>query len=173
MDVVRTKIAGMNGTVSVDSTLGTGTRFTIALPLTLAILPTMMVSISDSRYALPLNKVREIADLGALNRHRVERQDSIVLRGQTLPLMDLRSRLGHDAGLSEQGQIVVLSSANRELAVAVDEVLGQQDVVVKPLGPELSASAGISGSTITGDGSVALILDLDELVRGLLLEKAA
>jgi len=173
MDVVRTRIAGMNGTVKVDSTPGRGSRFTISLPLTLAILPTMMVGISGNRYALPLNNVREIADLAALRRHRVEKQDSIVLRGQTLPLMDLRASLGHGAGDPHRGQILVLIASNRELAVAVDEVLGQQDVVVKPLGPELSASAGISGSTITGDGSVALILDLDGLVRSFVLEKAA
>ncbi len=173
MDVVRTRIAGMNGTVKIDSTLGKGSCFTIALPLTLAILPAMMVSISGNRYALPLSKVREIANFSALSRHCIERQDSIVLRGQTLPLMDLRSHLGHTREISEEGQVVVLSASNRELAMVVDEVLGQQDVVVKPMGPELSANAGITGSTITGDGSIALILDLDGIVRNLLREKAA
>jgi len=173
MDVVRTRIAGMNGTVKIDSTLGKGSCFTIALPLTLAILPAMMVSIAGNRYALPLSKVREIANFSALNRHRIERQDSIVLRGQTLPLMDLRSHLGRTREISEEGQVVVLSASNRELAMVVDEVLGQQDVVVKPMGPELSANAGITGSTITGDGGIALILDLDGIVRNLLREKAA
>jgi two-component system chemotaxis sensor kinase CheA len=173
MDVVRTRIAEMNGTVKIDSTLGKGSCFTIALPLTLAILPAMMVGISGNRYALPLSKVREIANFSTLSRHRIERQDSIVLRGQTLPLMDLRSHLGHTKEISEEGQVVVLLASNRELAMVVDEVLGQQDVVVKPMGPELSASVGITGSTITGDGSVALILDLDGIVRNLLREKAA
>lgn len=173
MDVVRTRIAGMNGTVKIDSTLGKGSCFTIALPLTLAILPAMMVSISGNCYALPLSKVREIANFSALSRHRIERQDSIVLRGQTLPLMDLRLHLGHTREISKEGQVVVLSASNRELAMVVDEVLGQQDVVVKPMGPELSAGVGITGSTITGDGSIALILDLDGIVRNLLREKAA
>ena len=175
MDVVRTRIAGMNGAVTVDSVLGDGSCFTIALPLTLAILPTMMVRIDGVRYALPLNKVREIAELAALPRHKIEKQSSIVLRGQTLPLVELRIKLGRKSAnhATNQGQVIVFTASNRELAVAVDEVLGQQDVVVKPLGRELSASAGIAGSTITGDGSVALILDLDSLVRAVLMECAA
>lgn len=173
MDVVRTRIAGMNGTITIKSELGCGSSFMIALPLTLAILPTMMVRIDGVRYALPLNKVREIAELSTLPQHWVERQRSIVLRGETLPLVDLRMYLGHGTQEAEDGQVIVLAASNRELAVAVDEVLGQQDVVVKPLSSELSASAGISGSTITGDGSVALILDLEGMVRAILLEKMA
>lgn len=176
MDVVRTKITNLNGAISIDSEQGKGSRFTISLPLTLAILPTMMVTVAGVRYALPLTKVREIAELGALRRHKVDQQDAIVLRGETMPLVDLREYLLHGSApdhAPDTGQTIILTTAKQDLAVAVDTVLGQQDVVVKPLDAGLSAPPGISGSTITGDGSVALILDIDNLIRTLLMERAA
>ena len=178
MDVVRNGISNLNGNIQVRSEPGKGSCFRITLPLTLTILPTLIVGVNGQRFAFPLSRVREVTRLSEHHQHRVGHRSTLVFRGQTLVLFDLRRELGNrqnqeQAPAAENPQVLIIEAANRTAAIFVDTILGQQDVVVKPLAVELTTTTGISGSSITGDGRIVLILDLDELIRSLLRERAA
>ncbi len=178
MDVVRNGITNLNGNIQVRSEPGKGSCFRITLPLTLTILPTLIVGVNGQRFAFPLSRVREVTRLSEHHQHRVGHRSTLVFRGQTVVLFDLRRELGERRNSENpppeaNPQVLIIEAANRTAAIFVDTILGQQDVVVKPLAVELTSTTGISGSSITGDGRIVLILDLDELVRSLLLERAA
>ena len=169
MDVVKTRISQMNGSVEVDSALGEGSRIVIKLPLTLAILPTLMVVLGEQPFALPLASVVEIFNLDLSRTNVVDGQLTIMVRERALPLFYLRSWLVQSGVASSQeegqGHVVVVNVGNVQIGLVVDYLIGQEEVVIKPLGALLQGLDGMAGATITGDGKIALILDVPGLMR--------
>ncbi len=172
MDVVKTRITQLNGQVDIDSTLGVGTCLSIKVPLTLAILPTLMVVLGKRKFALPLSIVNEIFELSSRRTNVVDGQKVIQYRGKAPPLFNLRrwlltaseqSELNGD--IDSHGQVLMVQVGNRNIGFVVDQVIGQEEVVIKPLGAMLQGLPGLAGATITGDGNVALILDMPGLLR--------
>jgi len=168
MDVVKTRIAQMNGQVSIDSELGSGSIIIIKLPLTLAILPTLMVVLGKQPFALPLSSVVEIFNLDLSKTNTVDGQLTIMVREKALPLFYLRDWLinshQHDRG-DGMGHVVVVNVGGSQVGLVVDSLIGQEEVVIKPLGALLKGLDGMAGATITGDGMIALILDIPGLMR--------
>jgi len=169
MDVVKTRIAQMNGSVEVDSEPGRGSLITVKLPLTLAILPTLMIKLSEQPFALPLASVVEIFNLDLSKTNTVDGQLTIRVRERALPLFYLREWLiqnGAPADYSSGGgHVVVVNVANVQVGLVVDHLIGQEEVVIKPLGALLQGLEGMAGATITGDGNIALIMDVPGLMR--------
>lgn len=165
MDAVRSKIAGLNGDVEISTVLGKGTLFSIRLPLTLAIIQALLVRASNEIYALPLEAIEETVVLRRDETHPVNGRPCMVLRGRVVPLISLRERLSIDETLDgdESLEIVVVRSGGDRVGVVVDDLLGQQDIVIKHLPAYLGDVMGIAGATILGDGSVALIVDVGAL----------
>lgn len=169
MDVVKTKITQLNGTVSIDSAPGKGSRIEIKVPLTLAIMPTMMVLVGDQTFALPLASVNEIFNLNIKNTHVLDGQQVVTVRDKALPLYHLRRWLSAVSGTSIKGNgtanVVIVSIGAQRVGFVVDTLIGQEEVVIKPLGRMLHGTAGMAGATITGDGRIAIILDIPGLLK--------
>ncbi|MES9994147.1 MAG: chemotaxis protein CheA [Candidatus Thiodiazotropha sp.] len=169
MDVVKTRIAQMNGSVEIDSEWGAGSLITIKLPLTLAILPTLMVVLGEQPFALPLASVVEIFNLNLKRTNVVDGQLTIMVRERAMPLFYLRKWLIPDNPLSDEdrakGHVVIVNVGNIQVGLVVDHLIGQEEVVIKPLGALLQGLDGMAGATITGDGKIALIVDVPGLMR--------
>ncbi len=170
MDVVKTRINQLNGSVEIDSLLGRGSRIVIKLPLTLAIMPTLMVVLGKQIFALPLANVNEIFDMDSAKRGTVDGKDVVIIRDKAVPLVNLSRWLSKDyAGPKtldmDQGYVVVTTIGNKNIGCVVDNLVGQEEVVIKPLGAMLQGTKGISGATITGNGGIALILDMPGLLE--------
>ncbi|SDD61404.1 chemotaxis protein CheA [Aquimonas voraii] len=175
MDVVRSNIAELGGEIDIESHLGEGTRVTIRLPLTLAILDGMTVAVGGETFVLPLGYVIEAMQPDLQEIRSVHGSGKVLkVRGDYLPLVNLSEfyRLG-DARLDENSLVVVVEGGGRKLALVVDELLGQQQVVVKNLEANYRRIPAVSGATILGDGRVALIVDIGGLVRALATSAAA
>lgn len=168
MDVVKTKISQLNGTLDIKSVLGQGSRFIIKVPLTLAIMPTLMVTLSDQAFAFPLVSVNEIFHLDLKKTNIVDGQQVVVIRGKTLPIFHLKSWLVKGSKTDEnpsEAHVVVVQVGMNEVGFVVDQLVGQEEVVIKPLGKMLQGTAGMAGATITGDGRIALILDVPSMLK--------
>jgi len=167
MDVVKTRIAQLNGAVEISSEIGRGTRLQVKLPLTLAILPALMVILDGRRFAIPLASVSEILDLDLSRSRFVDDQEAIVVRGHALPIYHVARwvRPGQPVHAREDAHVVVVQVAQRKVGLVVDGLVGQEEVVIKPLGLGLRGVPGLAGATITGDGGIALIIDVPELLR--------
>ena len=167
MDVVKTKISQLNGTVNVFSSKGQGSRVVIKVPLTLAIMPTLMVMLGNQAFAFPLVNVNEIFHLDLSRTNVVDGQEVVIVRDKALPLFYLKRWLVAGAAPEEQreGHVVILSVGNHSIGFVVDQLVGQEEVVIKPLGKMLQGTPGISGATITGDGRIALILDVPSMLK--------
>ena len=168
MDVVKTRIAQINGSVEIDSEKGRGSRITIKLPLTLAILPTLMVALGEQPFALPLASVVEIFHLDLARTNTVDGQLTIRMRDRALPLFYLSNWLlqGPTATSGQAtGHVVVVNAGGVQVGLVVDLLVGQEEVVIKPLGALLQGLDGMAGATITSDGKIALILDVPGLMR--------
>ncbi|AVX13626.1 chemotaxis protein CheA [Stutzerimonas stutzeri] len=167
MDVVKTKISQLNGTVNVFSTKGQGSRVVIKVPLTLAIMPTLMVMLGNQAFAFPLVNVNEIFHLDLSRTNVVDGQEVVIVRDKALPLFYLKRWLVQSAAEEEQreGHVVILSVGNQSIGFVVDQLVGQEEVVIKPLGKMLQGTPGMSGATITGDGRIALILDVPSMLK--------
>ena len=167
MDVVKTKISQLNGTVNVFSNKGQGSRVVIKVPLTLAIMPTLMVMLGDQAFAFPLVSVNEIFQLDLSRTNVVDGQEVVIVRDKALPLFYLKRWLVRGAEREEQreGHVVILSVGNQSIGFVVDQLVGQEEVVIKPLGKMLQGTPGMSGATITGDGRIALILDVPSMLK--------
>lgn len=167
MDVVKTKISQLNGTVNVFSTKGQGSKVVIKVPLTLAIMPTLMVMLGNQAFAFPLVNVNEIFHLDLSRTNVVDGQEVVIVRDKALSLFYLKRWLVHDAAQEEQreGHVVILSVGNQSIGFVVDQLVGQEEVVIKPLGKMLQGTPGMSGATITGDGRIALILDVPSMLK--------
>lgn len=168
MDVVKTRINQMNGSVEIDSVKGKGSKITIKVPLTLAIMPTLMVKLEGQAFALPLANVVEILDLDLNKTNVVDGQEVVIVRERALPLFYLKKWLisshGCDA-LPVEGHVVVVNVGGRHVGFVVDHLIGQEEVVIKALGAKLHGLEGLAGATITGDGMIALILDVPSLMK--------
>ncbi|ACE84683.1 chemotaxis protein CheA [Cellvibrio japonicus] len=167
MDVVKTKIAQLNGTVEIKSELGKGTRFVIKVPLTLAIMPTLMFMLGGQTFAFPLVSVNEIFHMDLTKSHVVDGQDCIAIRDQAIPLFYLKDWLvkGAYGEHPDNAHVVIVTVGTRRVGFVVDQLIGQEEVVIKPLGKMLQGTPGMAGATITGDGTIALILDIPSLLR--------
>jgi two-component system, chemotaxis family, sensor kinase CheA len=168
MDVVKTKIAQLNGSIDVNSELGEGTEISIKVPLTLAILPTLMVVVSRQIFALPLASVSEIFHLDLTKTNVVDNQLTIIVREKAIPLFYLTHWLIKGANRSvtkNEGHVVIVQIGTQRIGFVVDSLIGQEEVVIKPLGTMLQGTAGMAGATITSDGSIALILDVPGLLN--------
>jgi len=169
MDVVKTGITKLNGTISIDSELGKGTRLEIKVPLTLAILPTLMIVVSEQTFALPLTNVNEIFHLDLAKTNMVNNQLTIVIRDKAIPLFYLCDWLARKKPSVEKGKgvghVVIVQLGVQQVAFVVDALLGQEEVVIKALDKLLSGTPGMAGATITSDGGIALILDLPSLLK--------
>jgi len=167
MDVVKTKITELNGTVSIDSEMGVGTVLEIKVPLTLAILPTLMVVIGEQTFALPLSAVNEIFHLDLTKTNNVDGQLTIIVREKAIPLFYLDQWLikNHADKPRDKGHVVIVQLGNQQIAFVVDRLIGQEEVVIKPLDKLLHGTPGMAGATITSDGGVALILDVANMLK--------
>jgi two-component system chemotaxis sensor kinase CheA len=168
MDVVKTKITQLNGTVDIESEMGKGSRIIIKVPLTLAIMPTLMVMLADQTFALPLVSVNEIFHLNLKETNVVDGQEVILVRDKAVPLYYL-SRWLVPANCSrldiDERHVVIVSVGNQRVGFVVDQLIGQEEVVIKPLGKMLQGTDGMAGATITGDGTIALILDVPSMLK--------
>ncbi|WP_417583398.1 chemotaxis protein CheW [Nitrincola sp.] len=168
MDVVKTKITQLNGTLAIDSILGQGTQIAIQVPLTLAIMPTLMVTLEAQAFALPLVNVNEIYNLDLTKTNIVDGQQVVIVRDQALPLFHLKRWMVkgcESEPLPDQGHVVIVSVGTTRVGFVVDQLVGQEEVVIKPLGSILHGTQGLSGATITGDGRIALIIDIPNLLK--------
>ncbi|MBE0456821.1 chemotaxis protein CheA [Pseudoalteromonas prydzensis] len=168
MDVVKTKITQLNGSVSIQSELGVGTILEIKVPLTLAILPTLMVIVGEQTFALPLAGVNEIFHLDLTKTNVVDGQLTIIVRKKALPLFYLEHWLVKGADRSQrkaQGHVVIVQIGTQQVGFVVDSLIGQEEVVIKPLDALLQGTPGMAGATITSDGGIALILDVPNLLK--------
>lgn len=168
MDVVKTKINQLNGTISIDSELGRGSRIVIKVPLTLAIMPTLMVKLDDQSFALPLVNVVEIFHLDLSKKNVVDGRECIVVRDRVYPLFHIKRWL--ITGVQGEPEpvnahVVIIAVGTRRVGFVVDRLVGQEEVVIKPLGQMLQGTPGMAGATITGDGRIALIIDVPSLLQ--------
>ncbi|MFA6750209.1 MAG: chemotaxis protein CheA [Candidatus Riflebacteria bacterium] len=169
MDAVKAKLEDLNGVLDLESRVNEGSKVTIKLPLTLAILPALMVKIGAEMFAVPLGSVDETLDISKSDINIVQHQEVTLLRGDVLPIIRLRNILDVPTTpeeakeieeKTEEISIVVCSSGEKRAGFMVDELLGQQEIVIKSLGNLLGGLPGIMGATMRGDGSIALILDV-------------
>jgi len=170
MDAVKAKLDELNGFLELESKVGVGTRIIIKLPLTLAILPALMVKVGSETFAIPLGSVQETMDIIKTDINIVQHQEVTLLRGEVLPVIRLRSvlQVPTSADYKEKEEdisVVVCSSGEKRGGFIVDELLGQQEIVIKSLGNLLGGLVGIMGATMRGDGSIALILDIPSFLQ--------
>ena len=165
MDVVKRNITLLRGTVDLDSRPGQGTVVRIRLPLTLAIINGFLVGIDQSTYVIPLDMVQECIELDEHQRQSSRDTGYLDLRGQVLPLVHLRDHFSHEGPVARRQNVVVVRYAEHKAGLVVDDLLGEFQTVIKPLGKLFGALRGISGSTILGSGAVALILDVPVLLN--------
>lgn len=168
LDVVATNIQSLRGSVEVESQLGKGTKFVIKLPLTLAIIDGMMVTVGDQKFIIPLTAIVEFIKADARDVRTVEGAGRVVhIRNEYIPLASLYKLLNISTEKIEatQGLLVIIKDARKKIALLVDDILGQEQVVTKSLKENYRQVEGIAGATILGDGNVALILDIPTLIQ--------
>ena len=166
LDVVKNNIETLGGDIEVTTKLGEGSTFTIRLPLTLAIIQALMVELGDEKYAIPLNSIQTIEDVNFSDIKYVQTKEVINLRGSVIPLIRLDQVLDCPPKEEEPENltVVIVSKGDKQAGLVVDNLMGQQEIVIKPLGKYINIHKIISGATILGDGEVALILDANALV---------
>jgi len=165
LDVVKTKIEAINGTVEVVSNLGQGSKFIIRLPLTLAIIQALMVNLDDEKYAIPLNNIKEITTIDPTKITMVQDQEVVLYRNKTLPIIRMKEVLQFPKTdvVPDELITVIVKKGEIEAGLVVDSLIGQQEIVIKSLGKYLTGIKAIAGATILGNGSVALIVDPNQL----------
>jgi len=166
LDVVKTKIESLGGDVEVRTTLGQGSNFIIRLPLTLAIIQSLMVELGTEKYAIPLGSIQTIEDIPVSDVKYVQTKEVINLRGTVIPLIRLNEVLDVESvkAKDENLTVVIVTKGDKLAGFVVDNLIGQQEIVIKSIGKYINNSKMISGATILGDGEVALILDVNTLV---------
>ncbi len=166
LDVVRSKIESLSGEVDVKSTLGVGSVWTIRLPLTLAIIQSLMVIVGGEKYAIPLGNIQTLESIQPSEIKFVQQKEVINLRGDVIPIIRLNQVLGCESlkGADEEMTVVIVKKGDRMAGLVIDELTGQQEIVIKSLGKYIGKTKVISGATILGDGEVALIIDPNALI---------
>lgn len=165
MDVVRRNIEELRGSIEIDSTLGKGSRITIRLPLTLAIIDGFLIGIDNSRYILPLDSVVECVELSGNDYHIEHDNNYMDLRGEILPILRLRELFDQPTPINTKENIVIVESGKDRAGIIVDVLYGEFQTVVKPMSDIFNQLKWINGSTILGDGSVAIILEVSGIIR--------
>jgi two-component system chemotaxis sensor kinase CheA len=173
MDVVRTNIEKMNGQAHIDSEEGKWTKLTIKLPLTLAIMRALIVKVEEELFAIPLNTVTELVKLKEGLIKTVDKNEVLVLRNTVIPVVDLSKAFLMQSPEDGSGYVVICSIGEKILGIKVNSVIGQEEVVIKPLGEFLKDIKGISGATIRGDGKVILILDIPSVILNYTMHRKA
>ncbi len=166
MDVVKQKVNSLGGNVSISSKVGEGTTIIISLPSTMAIVQALLIKVEEEIYATPLNYISEVIDIKTNEIKNVQNKEVIVLRGHTLPLVRLNNVLNVETKKQNNDEpltVVIVKCQNKYLGVIVSELIGQQEVVIKPINKNLSSGNFISGATTLGNGKVALILNVNAL----------
>lgn len=160
MDVVRSNLKKINGTIELESSHGRGTTVWLHLPLTLAILPVLLVQVDEETYALPLRSIIETSRFEPESVHEVEGREVICLRSQTLPLIRLQQLFNSTASHphTDEKKVVILAIGETHVALLVDRLVGQESTVLKPLS-YLNHCPGVAGATVDGEGRVRLVLD--------------
>ncbi|MGN0156441.1 MAG: chemotaxis protein CheW [Lachnospiraceae bacterium] len=166
LDVVRSKIESLSGEVEVKSTLGVGSTWTIRLPLTLAIIQSLMVVIGNEKYAIPLGNIQTLESIAPNEVKHVQQKEVINLRDNVIPIIRLNEVLGCESTRNEDEEliVVIVKKGDKQAGLVIDELTGQQEIVIKSLGKYINKSKVISGATILGDGEVALIIDPNALI---------
>ena len=164
MDIVKTKIESLGGTVQIESAVGKGTKVTLMLPLTLAIVKAMLIKVADQTYAIPLNHIGEVIRIKKSELKKIGDVSAINLRGNILPVFHLRKILGYMDLETEEYNAVVINRDPINFGLIVDSIVGMQEIVIKTLDESLKKIGGIAGVTILGDGQVVLILDPANLI---------
>jgi two-component system chemotaxis sensor kinase CheA len=167
MDVVKNNIAAVSGMVDIETRRGEGSCFTITLPVTLAIIKALIIRCSGRIYALPIMSVLESLLLTSRDVVTVERKEIITLRESTLPILRLERYfdIRHDTPSPKEFYVIVVGVAEKRLGIAVDELIGQQDIVIKPLGDSFKRFRGISGAADLGDQRTILVLDVSGIIN--------
>jgi two-component system chemotaxis sensor kinase CheA len=173
MDVVRRNVEQLRGSISIESRAGAGTSFTLRLPLTLAIIRGFSVGVEDETYVMPLDAVVECIEFPHANRSDQSSRGVINLRGQALPYLRLRDCFGLGGDRPERENVLVLRHHDQRVGLVVDRLFGESQTVIKPLNRVLGELPGVSGSAILGNGRVALILEVDGLMRAALRHGAS
>lgn len=166
LDVVKSKVESLSGEVTVRTKLGEGSTWVIRLPLTLAIIQALMVIIGEEKYAIPLDSIQSIEDVSPADIKFVENKEVINLRGSVLPLIRLNEVLDTESKRNpdEDMVVVIARKGDQQVGLVIDELMGQQEIVIKPLGKYTAKCKMISGATILGDGEIALILDTNSII---------
>jgi two-component system chemotaxis sensor kinase CheA len=172
LDIVRNNITKLSGLIEVSSTPGKGTKFTITLPITLAIIQALVVQENSNLYAIALNSIQECLKIKAEDIKTVEKREVIELRGSTLPLVRLPDIFGRKGSYEKRDSyyVVIVGIGEKTVGILTESLLGQHDVVIKPLGPLLKGINGIAGATEMGDGRIALVLDTVYVVESMTKE---
>jgi len=166
MDVVKNSIEALNGTIEIKSKLGKGSKFILRLPLTLAIIRTLMVRAGEEIYAIPIEAIRENLFVEPQEIKTIQQGRVIILREEVLPLNCLRESLGMGTFKEQEVYpVVVVQAGDRKVGFIVDELMGQQEVVIKSLSSFIDGIRGVAGATVLGDGTVTLILDIAGLLE--------
>ena len=167
MDVVRRNIQDLRGVIDIDSTLGKGTTFTIRLPLTLAIIDGFLVQAGDTKYVIPLENIQECIELNDEYKNTMKGNEFINLRGEILPILDVKNYLNssQEENKEQRENVVVVRYANTVIGLQVDELYGEHQTVIKPLGDIFENVEGVSGGSILGTGEVSLIFDIPKLIN--------
>jgi len=166
LDVVKSKIEALSGEVEVKTKLGEGSTWIVRLPLTLAIIQALMVIVGDEKYAISLGSIQTIEDISQSDIKLVQNKEVIQLRGTVIPIIRLSDVVDATSSKSPEDNmvVVIVKKGDRLAGLVVDELIGQQEIVIKSLGKYISKCKFISGATILGDGEVALILDANALI---------
>ncbi|MGL1902055.1 MAG: chemotaxis protein CheA [Fibrobacterales bacterium] len=164
MDVVRQNIEKLRGSIDIDSTFGVGTTITLKLPLTLAIIDGLMVTIEDDFYIIPLSSVEECLEIKAETINEIEGRNIINVRGEAIPYVHLRDTFKIDIQSPDVEQMVITTINEKRVGLVVDRVIGGHQTVIKSLGKALQHTDYISGATILGDGTVALIIAVNKII---------
>jgi two-component system chemotaxis sensor kinase CheA len=168
MDAVKTKIESLGGMVDIETKVNEGSKFTIRLPLTLAIIQALLVKVCEEIYAIPLGSIDSTINITSGDIKTIQNQEVILLRGQIIPIVRLGNVLGVTAtetDSQEELYVVIVHMGDQKAGVIVDTLIGQQEIVIKSLGKLLASIKVLAGATILGDGRVALILDVGSLMQ--------
>jgi two-component system chemotaxis sensor kinase CheA len=167
MDVVKTKISALAGTVHIESQVGQGTKTTIKLPITLAIIQAILVKDTTQTFAIPTSQVSEIVRVNKADVKSLGKTNAIIVRDRVIPMVHLHQLLGLPDSNEDELELLItyLGDENTKMGIVVDSVLRQQDILVKSLNETFAGVKGISGATILGDGQVVLVLDVGQLVN--------
>jgi two-component system chemotaxis sensor kinase CheA len=165
LDVVKSKIESINGSIEIDSQVNKGTKFIIRIPLTLAIIQALLVRLGDEIYAIPLSSITEITNITKDSVRDIQGQEIILYRGKTIPIVRLNELMQVETtDIKDEHVVVVVRKGEKQAGLLVDNLIGQQEIVIKPLGKYLSNVKYLSGATILGNGSISLILDVNSLI---------